>query len=802
MKKFKKVLVLVLAIFTFINPVLNVYSVSTTNAPQIVDGGGDTTQDGVTVSKTISPSSLENYFDITLKVKTQEIAKHDDVEIVIVMDISNSMIESTGNDGKTRLRSAMNAGASFIREFYNYLEDGGNGKLGYVAFNTDGHEIFSLQGSEYGVDNTSKANSLISTMEKKTKDIVIDIDNESDYGKNDDDNKSYKFHKYTNIEAGLKMAEDMLYNGNDSGSKNKYIILLSDGFPTTYLDYSKNGYQGYHNVMEKLGYKTTIENHKNPGIFHDDVTNRSLLYGASYSDRGAIRAEEAATRIKNKGTTIYAVGTGITETTKTVDYYVDFFKDKNFSVVDRTSTNYKVGKSYIDFKKWLGGNDGNYSNIGVGIGSGYTNHYFDSNDTASLQNAYNQIFKSIKETSEASWVTKDPMNAIQDESLKNIIGFVGIYNKSNNLSDSVTKGTNSENTASFSSTTDSITWDLKNSNYKTSTEKVNGTEITYYEYELKYRIRLETETKTFVQDKVYNTNGKTTLSYIYRVTGQTPLTKEIEFKIPSVKGYLGNTQFTKKSSYDGNALAGTTFEIVHDSNCECLKEKSHMATNYKMTAVSDETGKVSFTNIPSGHKYVLHEVGTDNYHVLDTTNYEFEVAYGNTTLSFENNTFINNIKTNKLTLEKLVEGNNTNKEFTFELSGTYKNSPLSGTFKASLNGDDTSVTFTDGKAEVKLKNKEKIIIDVPYGATFKVEEVNSNGYIVKYKLNNNEFTYGNTLENIKIDNDVNINFTNVSSYKLPATGSSWNLILVIIGMALLVIPVIYIIKNALKKADN
>lgn len=790
MKKFKKVLVLVLAVFTFISPVLNVYSVSTTNASQIVDGGGDTTQDGVTVSKTIFAIYLENYFDITLKVKTQEIASNEEIAVVIVMDVSNTMMEPNGDaTTTTKLRAAMNAGEDFINQFRSFsANSSATMKIGYVAFNSHGHEIFGLQ----TVKTKAQSDNLIQTMKDKTQKIVKNIDEKNDAYDGDQANK------YTNIEAGIKMADDMLYSNENKSIQNKFVILLSDGFPTTYI---KSGYTGYFNRTPNA----TKANHNQDGMFYDEILNRPCSIGVDYSDKGALKAEQAATRLKNKGTIIYSVGTGLIEW-KTVDYYASAYLDlvdddgRKFSTVDRTSESYVIGKTVADFKKWLGGT-GNSNN--PGIGSGYSSgHYFDVNNTSGLKNAYNSILSTIKEASEASWVTKDPMNAIQDEALKNIIGFVGIYDKNNNLHESVTKGSSSENTASFNKTTDTITWDLKTSNYKTSSETVNGKTVTYYEYELKYRIRLMNETENFEREKVYNTNGVTKLSYVYRVTGQIPQTREIEFKIPSVKGHLGNIEFMKKSSYDGSALAGTTFEIVHDSNCECLKEKSHMTESYKMTAVSDETGKVSFANIPSGHKYVLHEVGTDNYHVLDTTNYEFEVAYGNTTLSFENNTFINNIKTNKLTLEKIVEGNNTTKEFTFELSGTYKNTALSGTFKAKLNGEDTTVIFTDGKAEVKLKNKDKIIIDVPYDATFKVEEVNSNGYIVKYKLNDNEFTYGNTLDNIKIDKDVNINFTNVSSYKLPATGSSWNLILVIIGTALLVIPVIYIIKNALKKADN
>ncbi len=48
--------------------------------------------------------------------------------------------------------------------------------------------------------------------------------------------------RFTNIEAGLKMGADML---EDVSAENKYMIFLSDGFPTTYISGGYNGYDPY-----------------------------------------------------------------------------------------------------------------------------------------------------------------------------------------------------------------------------------------------------------------------------------------------------------------------------------------------------------------------------------------------------------------------------------------------------------------------------------------------------------------------------------------------------------------------------
>ena len=73
MKKIlKSLLGLILTFIIAFNPILSVWA--SNNSEQIVSHGGETSneKDGITVSKIISPSSLENYFDITLTVKEPE----------------------------------------------------------------------------------------------------------------------------------------------------------------------------------------------------------------------------------------------------------------------------------------------------------------------------------------------------------------------------------------------------------------------------------------------------------------------------------------------------------------------------------------------------------------------------------------------------------------------------------------------------------------------------------------------------------------------------------------------------------
>lgn len=227
-----------------------------------------------------------------------------------------------------------------------------------------------------------------------------------------------------------------------------------------------------------------------------------------------------------------------------------------------------------------------------------------------------------------------------------------------------------------------------------------------------------------------------------------------------------------------------------------------MDKNYQLTSTSNEEGKVIFTNIPSGHKYKLKEVETDEYHNIDTTEYQVIVSYGNTSTNILNNQIVNNYKTKNLIIKKVIDGTISNQEFNFEIEATYQNAPLVGTYtiqrKLGININTENIEFIDGKATFKLKHNEEIkIIDLPYKINYKINEIDTDGFIVKYQVNGTQFDNNNLL--VLNEDNATVVVTNISGYLLPATGSSSMLILIIIGVFLLGIPIIYITLNVLTK---
>ncbi|MBQ3531970.1 MAG: VWA domain-containing protein [Oscillospiraceae bacterium] len=571
----------------------------TTSSVQIINEGGSnvSSEGAVYVSKTIEGTEIENVFDITLEVITQDIVnevyKEPDMAVVIVMDISNTMRTAFGST--TRYAAAMTAAENFIEQFAE--NNKGASKIGFVAFNSDAHQIFALS----QCSTTAQADSLVDKMKDETGKII----NKSGYA---DDRK-----RFTNIEAGLKRGWDMV---KDADNEHKYVIFLSDGFPTTYI---KSGYVGY-DTYTSSGTKGA------DGVFYDYVTKYYCSYGTSYSDKAAIRARQQATTIKNAGGTVFSIGVDIGGQT-----IAGFDGRTGLSVIDRTGTTYEIGSatSTQAYKNWLKDK----------IGSGY---YYDSTNSNGLNNAFSNIFAQIKElnaqSSHLDWVATDPMGdmGIHDA---DSVEFIGFYNINEELVEGALAGESRdgaqyENTATFDTDKNTIHWDIKQSGYIS----VNAGNITNYRCALKYRVRLQNEMDGFVERQTYYTNDVTSLTYrVIEQTGNNVTISErrtVEFPIPAVEGYLAELEFTKTNN-SGELLKGASFKLTHDTeSCGFCRGdgKGHVSIPEK-NADSNGSSTIKFEGIPSGHSYLLTEtVAPDGYKPSENV-YRVTVAYDTTTVT-------------------------------------------------------------------------------------------------------------------------------------------------------------------------
>lgn len=573
---------------------------NTPSSVQIVNAGGEeTNNDGVEVSKVITGTDKENYFDITLNVETkqsrQELLRAETTDVVIVMDISNTM---NNND---RLVNAKAAAQEFVTDFADSLGD--SGRIGLVTFNRDAQVENGL--TSMSVGNATSLNSKIGGIVAPSPDTSYDN----------------HYIKWTNIEGGLQLAYNVI---KQSDAKHKYVVLLTDGFPTTYIKSGRTSTEKIEGYTAHMALDATTANSNPPrkdnmkkgvdGYFYNYESNYWCTSGVDYSDKGATRAQTIASTIKNDGINVFSVGIDIGG--QKLQTYL------NSKTVDSDATpGYIIGDANdtSTYTTWLG------NSIAGGNDLAGKTTYANGNDLSALKSAYAGILNSIIDINikaiENTYIANDPMGdnvEFQYFYEKNANGEFVDTNKATELSG--THSLNGENNATYS---DRINWTILKSGYTTST--LDNT--TVYNYKLKYRVRLKNESSSFVENQNVATNGKTTLKYKVNDNGTLSGEKTIDFKIPEVKGYLGELSFNKIDAKTGQPMEGVEFKLVHKGQgCSvCGGDIDNSNGAFTLTATSDANGQVSFTNIPSGHEYELKETTPTGY--VEGKTYDVVVAY-------------------------------------------------------------------------------------------------------------------------------------------------------------------------------
>ena len=614
---------------------------------QIISVGGKNPAEGlhpdrVAVEKTVSPNEAENYFDITLRVQTEtKLEQLCTMDVVMVLDISRSMHDNyvTGTT-TTRLEMAKKNAIAFLDEFLGLdSQIGGTRRLALVAYDSDAETKIPWVTNQAYQDDAGRESLKKTINALQARKSVAEGETAAVANK-----------RFTNIEGGLQLAKNLLA---ESVAKSKYVILLTDGFPTTYIQSghsSKTLIEGYDTLMGSYTGSATYDldgYFSNPRISGSAAAPVSCLGGTNYSDKGALRAEAVAKSLKTEGVQIFSVGISEPKDftpyldqynnnpspwTCTIDCFMGDGKTDGEYVIGSADGN-KTASPYrdtmlemTDFQRWLGGtsaDDKMVSGSARGIGNGYSDYYLDGSDEAAMEIARKRIVQSMIETNQALcaalWNVNDPMGEN--------IAFLGFYDKGGNLKD-VLSGANkreSENTADFETTESRIHWMLMRSGYETGTTPA-GT--TLYTYSLRYRVRLKNEKAGFLPGNPEYTNGVTVLTYTPLTEGADPEEKTLPFPIPQVKGYHGTLLFRKEDARAGH-VPGAGFALSHDPKCSVC---GGIVSIPVLNAVSDAQGQVSMERIPSGHDYLLEETAVPQGYLPPNRNWKVVVSYGNTVL--------------------------------------------------------------------------------------------------------------------------------------------------------------------------
>lgn len=130
------------------------------------------------------------------------------IEMFLVLDNSHSMTSTY--EGKEKRQYVAETATSFVNALFDHYE---NAKIGIVSFSS-----VNL-GSTLGTENDAK--------------LLLNLTDSKDTVQNTITNYTTTEGPYTNIEAGLAIAEKNFTNNTDS---QKYIVLISDGVPNLCLD--------------------------------------------------------------------------------------------------------------------------------------------------------------------------------------------------------------------------------------------------------------------------------------------------------------------------------------------------------------------------------------------------------------------------------------------------------------------------------------------------------------------------------------------------------------------------------------
>ena len=223
-----------------------------------------------------------------------------------------------------------------------------------------------------------------------------------------------------------------------------------------------------------------------------------------------------------------------------------------------------------------------------------------------------------------------------------------------------------------------------------------------------------------------------------------------------------NTHKTYKITVDFTAPTNVTLTGTWTQG----GQSGDVAATQNFELASDES--VVFTGLPAGTTYTISETDYTNFGyeevqltstgtvtsgtTADGLKYITGTIPGEEGANSVTATVTNERNTGSLSVEKIVKGTGaqTEKVFTFTLQLTNTGVTLEGTYPATINGTDATVSVdADGKATLTLKGGETITINgIPDGTTYEVTETvpTADGYTVEKTGEKGDIADGTTAE--------------------------------------------------------
>lgn len=328
--------------------------------------------------------------------------------------------------------------------------------------------------------------------------------------------------------------------------------------------------------------------------------------------------------------------------------------------------------------------------------------------------------------------------------------------------------------ASFDKDNGQVSWDL-------GSRKLDK-DVTYsvsFEVTLKQEAYDEAA-RGDLKDNQVPTNGPATLSYstVITTTGQDPTVSDsnsIEITSPTVTVPTSILHVSKKWVKNGWDNVNLPLELQVKVKQDNKDNKYYDYKTVTLNASNDWSENVVVAAGPQGHTYSVVEVVPAGWDAVLPNKGAFLQGL---TSQQGNQEIKNTIKTAKLTITKSVKGNfgDTSKDFSFTLTDAYGNAI---TDVKAADGTSGGVSLGNNGA-FTLKNDEKLVVELPYGASYKVVENDPKGtndtvdYITTIDVGESGATTDNNTRTASspkggITTDTTIKYTN-SRHVTPDVG--------------------------------
>lgn len=499
----------------------------------------------VVISKSIAATGVENEFEITLDVQTnqtiEENITYPNVAVTLVLDVSTSMSDA---DMET-MKNALTANGAFLDKLAANA-NGAKRMVSVVAFCKNA---------------TLKSGWVDITDADNLKDVKAVVRN---LGKDGG----------TNTYGGLLIAKNLLEQDVVSPDEfaYRYVVLMTDGVPNTIVtkpNVTKGNYNGtYYNYDQPIDLWKSEDKYQGVDWWtHPDFkanVNGKTSYGDPYI-YSAYRAQKIAEEIRVlSNTELYAIGYG---------------NSLNDWIYQADYTNWR--DTLEKGEAWLAQKVAEQSD-----------HYFKA-DMNGLSTVFQSIVNEIT-VQAGAWMVTDPMGEyiiLDTESLKDIEG-VHVNGSVLQWNLRQAKGVDGHYTMKYKVKLNVPA--IIDANAKNGDDAVEEALKKYY------LTNGETSLTYYIQDEngdyLNDAHGKLNASELENAL------MTMYFKVPAVKGYAAKLGFTKVGS-DGNLLQGAQFELTNKSGTwsDAATSGANGQVTYKKWIPSGDTYILTETDAPDGY---------------------------------------------------------------------------------------------------------------------------------------------------------------------------------------------------------